>query len=304
MTAPLHHTASLDDGATDDVLRSLDPAGNVGPEVVGNSKAVDTLARILATDPAEPAGPAAPPVRTGWARVPRRRWVLAGAALVMASALVVAPALTHKETAFATWSAEATAATPSETAAGGEECRRQWGGPEGIGPGSDGKIVAAAKASLVESRGAWTFVLLLSGGDFEATCLYNRHPASDQGFSGGGGTIKYDTPVARALAPNAIEVHSEGTTGDDNSSYAETTGRVGAEVASVVVNTPHQGAVKATVHEGYFVAWWPGPGIPRMNMDPKAEALPEPESPTYTVILKDGSVRADLPVKQIWSTRK
>jgi hypothetical protein len=98
------------------------------------------------------------------------------------------PALTHEDKAFASWSAKATPATPSETAAGGKECRRQWGGPEGIGPGSDGKVVAAAKVSLVENRGA---------------------------------------------------------------------------------STP-----------------------------------PEPESPTYTVILKDGSVRADIPSKQTWSTRE
>ena len=82
---------------------------------------------------------------------------------------------------------------------------------------------------------------------------------------------------------------------DADSSYRDITGRVGSDVASVVLNTRQQGPVEATVHGGYFAAWWPGPPIVRLQG-------PGPE-PTITVILKDGTSRTDIPMAQLVPAR-
>jgi hypothetical protein len=79
-------------------------------------------------------------------------------------------------------------------------------------------------------------------------------------------------------------------------------GRVGSDVASVVINTVEQGPVTATIHDGYFAAWWPGPIV---TLPKKGEPAPtEPASPTYTLILKDGTIRAAIPERQLWSKRQ
>ncbi|MHB8275548.1 MAG: hypothetical protein ACYDC9_12440 [Dermatophilaceae bacterium] len=286
MTACLHNTEFLGRTAND-AVRSLDPAANVDPQLVASPRAQDTRARILATDSAEPA--LAPPIRTGLVRTPRRRWVLAGAAMVGVGALVVAPGMLGGQNAFASWSATAKSVPPAEAAVAGKDCRTQWGGPGGVGPGSDGKVVETADTVLVERRGAWTFVLLRGVGGFEANCL-NKDKGTGDGFTGTGSTGTYDVA---AVASNTVAIHTLGVGGDDQSSYGESTGRVGSDVASVVINTAQQGPVEATVHGGYFAAWWPGPGVVHGEK-------PGPD-PTYTLILKDGTTKADIPMVQLWA---
>ena len=320
MTSRLHNSDSLD-RATSEALRSLDPAADVDPQLAGSPRAQETLARILATDSA---GPVTPPVRTGLARLPRRRWVIACAALVAVGALVVAPGVIADKPAvvaprgiagniaFASWSATAKAMTPAETAAAGKKCTAQYSGPGGFGPGSDGKMVAQSHTVLVERRGVWTFVLLIGPGEngrggFQATCLMKDSAAAVAGGAntgGGGGSSarSYDGPAV-LLAPNTAEVTSSGGSGDSTGSTWSSIGRVGSDVASVVINTIEQGPVTATIHDGYFAAWWPGPGM--ASMPKKGEpAPPEPASPTYTLILKDGTIRAAIPERQLWSKRQ
>src|SRR5665647_3155289 len=285
MTSRLHNSDSLD-RATSEALRSLDPAADVDPQLAGSPRAQEILARILATDSA---GPVTPPVRTGLARRPRRRWVIACAALVAVGALVVAPGVIADKpavvaprgiagnTAFASWSATAKAMTPAETAAAGKKCTAQYSGPGGFGPGSDGKMVAQSHTVLVERRGVWTFVLLTGPGEkgrggFQATCLMKDYAAAasggaNTGGGGGGSARSYDGPAV-LLAPNTAEVTDSGyvtvpgvrsASGDAAGTTWSSIGRVGSDVASVVINTIEQGPVTATIHDGYFAAWWPGP---------------------------------------------
>jgi hypothetical protein len=310
MTARLHSPDFLD-LTTRDALRSLDPADNLDTRMVDGPRAQDTLTRILATDTAGPA--VAPPVRTGRARRPRRRWVVA-AALVGVGALVVAPGMLHSQTAYASWSATAKAITPAEAAAAGKKCQAQYAGPGGFGPGSDGKMVAQARTLLVESRGVWTFVLLTGPGEkgrggFQATCLMKDYAApgagSDTGGGGGGEAESYDGEAV-VLAPDMAEVTGGSSSGDQTGSTSSSIGRVGSEVASVVINTVQQGPVTATIHDGYFAAWWPGPALDSIFLPrgEKTEPAPtQPPEPTYTLILKDGTIRADIPQTQLWSKR-
>jgi hypothetical protein len=310
MTSRLHRTDSLD-RATSEALRSLDPAAGIGPQVAGSPRAQETLSRILAT---ESAGPVTPPARTGPARWPRRRWVVACVALVAAGALVVAPGMIAGNTAYASWTATAQAITPAETAAAGKKCTAQYSGPEGFGPGSDGKMVAQSRTFLVERRGVWTFVLLTGPGEkgrggFQATCLMKDSAAAVAGgpnTGGGGGSSarSYDEPAV-LLAPDTAEVTDSGGSGDSTGSTYSSLGRVGSDVASVVINTIEQGPVTATIHDGYFAAWWPGPPMAQLHIPKKGEPdPPEPAAPTYTLILKDGTIRAAIPQQRIWSTRK
>jgi hypothetical protein len=295
MITHLHHIDFLDP-ATSDALRSLDPA-NVDLQVAACPRAQETLARILATDPSEPI--TTPLIRTRLGRRARRRWVVAGAALVGVGAMVVAaPGLrqgdpaattvpqTHRmladNTELASWSPTTKAVTPAEAAKADKECRRQWAG---IGP----KVVEAAHTALFDHRGAWTFVLLEGSGGFEATCLSN---GSSKGFGGGGSAGRHDTA---AVASNTAVVHPGEVSFTADVSYWQQTGRVGSNVASVVINTIQQGPVTATIQGGYFAAWWPGPGQ-AMGKDSEKGMPPEP---TYTLILKDGTIKAAIPQAQL-----
>jgi hypothetical protein len=121
------------------------------------------------------------------------------------------------------------------------------------------------------------------------------------GGGGGSSARSYDGPAV-LLAPNTAEVTDSGYSSTSTGSTWSSIGRVGSDVASVVINTIEQGPVTATIHDGYFAAWWPGP---IMAFPKKGEpAPPEPASPTYTLILKDGTIRAAIPQRQLWSKRQ
>jgi hypothetical protein len=285
---PRLHSSDCMDRATSVALHGLDPA-DVDPHVVDGPRAQNTLARILATGSPGPTTP--PPVKTGLARRPRRRWMIAAAAVLAAGALVIAPGVVGGQPAYASWSATARAATPAQLVAGGNECRHQYGGPAGPYPGAAANVVSSTHALIVERRGSWTYVLLGGGVEpgFEATCLYMDKSSDNNGYTGGGSNGEYENA---AVPADTVVVHSLGATGDENSSYADSTGRVGSDVASVIINTIDRGPVKATIHEGYFVAWWPASGL-------SGGGVTQPQTPTYTLVLKDGTTKSGIPLAQL-----
>ena len=306
MTPRLHNTEFLD-RATNEALRRLDPAGIVDPQLADNPRAQDTLTRILATDPAGPTTP--PPAVTGWLRGPARRWLLAGIALVGVGALVIVPGLRHGDptsttvphtyptlagnTEFASWTPTSQAVTPAEAAKAGKDCTTKLVRLGVIGPAhpSPGLTVdQPGEAVVVDRRGPWTFVLTEGGqnGDFQAICLYDDN-GSGKEVSGQLGSF-----APGAVPSNTVVVGIPGVGGIDQDTYSWRTGRVGSDVASVVVNTVEKGPVKATVHDGYFAAWWPVP----MSV---VVATPDPRSPkpTYTLTLKDGTIKAAIPQAQL-----
>jgi len=127
---------------------------------------------------------------------------------------------------------------------------------------------------------------------------------ANTGGGGSGSAGSYDGPAV-VLAPNMAEVTGGGGGGDETGTTYSSIGRVGSDVASVVINTIQQGPVTATIHDGYFAAWWPGPALAPMHMPKKGEpAPPEPAAPTYTLILKDGTVRAAIPQERLRSKRQ
>jgi hypothetical protein len=256
MTPRLHNTEFLD-RATNEALRSLDPAGIVDPQLVDKPRAQEPLARILATDPAAPTAP--PPAATGWVRGPARRWLLAGIAVVGLGALVIIPGLRRGDptsttvppkypspidnTEFATWTPTSKAVTPAEAAKAGKDCTSKWVRTGALGlahPGPGVTVHQTADAVVVDRRGPWTFVLIEGGvdGGFEATCMYKDN-GSGKEFSGSIGIT-----AAGAVPSNTVVAGIRGNGGVDNT-YSWSTGRVGSDVASVVINTVEKGPVKA-----------------------------------------------------------
>jgi hypothetical protein len=272
------------DPLTTAALRSLDPAAQVDPEASLSVRAQESLTWIMASDPAPGAlgadGRATRPS-------PRRGWALAGATLVGAGALTVGPAMLGGQGAYATWSAIPSSAPAAVAAAAGQDCyaRHNHDGPPD--PQIDRDAAHDATAVLVERRGQWTYVLLDGPRGFEATCLL-RNNGDGKEVTGGGyvGTLGTEPP-----APDSMTTHGTRTQSDDQSSYREISGRVGSEVTAVVLNTLQQGRVRATVSGGHFAAWWPGPPV----QDPEG---PGPE-PTVTITLRDGTVRADIPMSEL-----
>ena len=305
MTPHLHNNDFLQP-ATRDALRSLDPA-NVDPQVAASPRAQATLARILASD--TPGPTTTLPDNTGWTRRPRRRWVVAGAALVAVGALIAAPAMLKGKAAvivprplggnteFASWSPTTKVITPAEAALAGKRCKAEQ--LHYINTATARKVVGSSQIRLVDHRGAWTMVYLGGGVQpgYEVICLneYDSHGA----IRDGGGTARSGGPGLSAVASNTIAPITGVGFGTQSGATWCVAGQVGSDVVSVVINTIEHGPVEATIQNGYFAAWWPGPatslGIGKG---------PTPVGPTYTLTLKDGTIRANIPQEQLQPQRK
>jgi len=296
---PRLHSKYLLDPATSDALRSLDPA-DVDPQVAVGHRAQEALARILASDVSEPT--TTMPVNTGRARRPRRRWVVAGAALVAVGVLIAAPSVLKGKTAvvvpralggntaFASWSATTKAITSAEAALAGKRCKADQ--LHYINTPAARKVVGSSQIRLVDRRGAWTMVYLAGGVQpgYEVICLneYDTHGA----VLNGGGTAGSGGPGLAPVAPNTVApITGVGFSTQSGATWC-VAGQVGSDVVSVVINTIEHGPVEATIQNGYFAAWWPGPGPLPLPQAVSAE-------PTYTLTLKGGTIRANIPQDQL-----
>jgi hypothetical protein len=126
---------------------------------------------------------------------------------------------------------------------------------------------------------------------FEATCMYNDN-GSGKPFTG-----SIAAPAAGTVPSNTVVPGIGGSGGVDQNTYSWSTGRVGSEVASVVINTVEKGPVEATVHDGYFAAWWPvPPGVLA------AKPGPHRPEPTYTLTLANGTTEAAIPAANLGHT--
>ena len=317
MTPRLHNNDFLHP-ATRDALHSLDPA-NVDPQVAVSPRAQATLARILATDTPEPTTTL--PINTGWTRRPHRRWVVAGVALLAVGVLIAAPAMLSGRTpvvapsvlkgkaavvvpralggntAFASWSPTTKVITPAEAALAGKRCKADQ--LHYINTASARKVVGSSHIRFVDHRGPWTMVYLGGGVQptYKVICLneYDSHGA----ILNGGGSAGSGGFVPAPVASNTVALSSGVAFGTRSGATWCVAGPAGSDVVSVVINTIEHGPVEATVRGGYFAAWWPGPatslGIGKG---------PTPVGPTYTLTLKDGTIRANIPQEQLQPQRK
>lgn len=285
--------------ATDDrveaALRTLDPAADLPP-----THRVDderSLAAILATDPHDPNTVALTPRRRSSIR--RRALGVSAGVAAATAAFVILPGTLDANQAYASWSEKPTSVSPSELTLAAEHCRDRLSLPQrGVETLEEAQARwAATPAVLADRRGEWTYVLLAKRRGFEGYCMTQGgsdfepfmtgrsivvDASSGEPFSG-----EEPAPAADEIAIMFLEDGSA-----EEGEYVATAGRLGENVASVIMLTEDGRRVLASVADGYFAAWWPMTDRPATDFaGPKAE---------YIVTLRDGTV---LPAQSLGQFR-
>jgi hypothetical protein len=212
-------------------------------------------------------------------------------------ATVAAPRPLGGNTEFASWSPLAKDLTPGEAALAGKRCKADQ--LHFINTAAAQRVVGSSHIRLVDRRGGWTMVLLGGGAQpgYDVICLneVDSHGAVRNG--GGSGTDRGTAPAP--VASDTVAPTSGVTFGDANGSTTCVAGPAGSDVVSVVINTVEHGPVEATVRGGCFAAWWPAPAWPKPEKG--KPSWPPLATPTYTftLTLKDGTVRANIPLAQL-----
>ncbi|MFC4555672.1 hypothetical protein [Georgenia faecalis] len=231
-------------------LAMLDPAGTRAEDAHG-ARAQEMLARIVTSDGAS-AGFAPGPLPT-YASPTRRRWPLMAGAAAAVVAVVLASVLGGRpESAFATWTAVPSPASPADARELGERCAAM--GPAGDAGAADIAVV------LAERRGDLTFTAVL---DAEAGELTACLGGTDYLGAGTAGDIDHDATFDR----DAVTVVTQtGTYSDppnpESPAYTALTGRVGPGVESIEIHTDDGRRVVASIDGSWWGAWWPGLGGP------------------------------------------
>ncbi len=143
----------------------------------------------------------------------------AGAAILLGS--TAAPA-------FAGWTASPTAPLPGQLAAAEQHCGTRAGTPV-----------------LTDARGPYTASIYTSG----ATCVQGNGITIS---SSGGGGGKSSIPAGK------IELGGAGESDSDGHALTMVDGPTGPSVTSVTIARSDGTSVKATVKNGWYLAWWPG----------------------------------------------
>ncbi|MFE4195760.1 hypothetical protein ACFRJ9_07840 [Paenarthrobacter sp. NPDC056912] len=236
------------DHILDASLRTLDAAD---PLELDAGRARADLRRILATD--APAArhtgraAAAPRPRTG-----RKVALLGGVAAAVTAGLIVLPALSGGDPAFATWTGVPSGMTGQERADAAAECRSS---KRDTGGGMHAGDLAAAEVAISERRGAWTTVVLSGTGGFSALCITDDsfHLFGRSMIGAIGSSANDSTPGPRELTAMAL---GTGTMGAGNISLAA--GEAGSDVAGISYKSGTHQDVVATVSKGRFAFWMPG----------------------------------------------
>lgn len=273
--------------SVDHEIRKLDPAGLI-PDDLGWSASADSLLAQLHQTPAVGAEVVPPTPR------PRRRstsraaagW-LAPIAAVSAGVLALST-LTGGTDAYASWTAYPTGTTVGPDSPGGEWCTTWWGMDHS-------QRGAQLRPVLTEVRGDHTLVVGRGEGGANALCLARTEEAEPEAS---GGTQVWTTPeISTSVGTISLTGYMTQSQGDRDPSaediepaFSAITGEVGAHVTSVVVNTPQQGAVQASVVDGTFAAWWPW-----------EITWGEPAYPalTFDLELADGTQIDSVPLEQV-----
>lgn len=249
----------------DGALRLLDRADHSVDSTTPRARA--DLDAILASEPARVTPPRLAPRAALAARAPklsrpvRRVALLGGVAAAAAAVMVVTPALTGGDQAFATWKATPQGMTAQEREQAGDACREVQAG----GPGS--AFVDRLDRSdtvVAERRGAWTTVMLSDVDGFGALCITDESAHRfDKAWIGSVGIPSdYVAPGPRDLFATDLGM---GTMSSGDISMAA--GDAGPEVASVVYDSQSHGRVVATVAEGHFALWFPGDELLNASSD-------------------------------------
>jgi hypothetical protein len=251
-------TRRTDTVRLDEALAQLDPAG---PRTAAPDRGtpVELLARIVATD--HTATPVVPADRSPAGRRRAPRLALAGGVTAAVAGLVLTvPLVTGGEEAFAGWSPVPVELTGAERDAAVTACTALQA--------EDGELAAdpgaAADPLVVEARGGWTYVLYrvgtAGGGSLEGSCLMPDEVLDDPEPGTGGFFGSLGPAADSGAAPrrgDAVVEDASGLGEVDDGVFGYASGRVGADVARVVVTLADGREVEASVEAGRWAAWWP-----------------------------------------------
>lgn len=241
------------------VLAAADPAAGV----VAQRDPEALLSDILQADSVSTA-------EVARARRPGGRIALVAAAAV---AVMAIPVFSGSDNAYAGWTAYPAALSTGQTSAVAQQCQR-W---------AEISITQApTQVVLSERRGDIGLALLTGPNGLIVTC---QQGLGGSGEPSGGSSKMYLTQI-----PDPNQILSDGGSGfaedDGEPIFRVVTGRVGADVTGVIVHTSEQGDVIATVENGYFTAWWPGPPEPEGRASGGL-----PMDFTFTAQLRDGTTK-------------
>lgn len=251
-------------------LRSLDAADDI-LTCEQRQRAATALEGILA-------GPAAATVAAP--RRSSRRLILVGAAAALAGLVAATMELPGGGSAYASWTPEPVPLTAAELSLLTPVCHKELG--------RSGTLdVERAQLVLSERRGEVVALLYRTDDpDMAGDCLMRHVPGTDDadnlswGVFGSSGPVR--VPPARGIIPGGGSTSREVTITD---------GAVGADVVAVTIQAPGDRTVQATVRNGRYVAWWPGP-----DYDVAQEGTAGARSiVTYDLTLADGSTIHDAP---------
>jgi hypothetical protein len=278
-------------------LRALDAAEAPILDAAELRRADETMSRILASDPSLiPTGPPEPaPTRRvpPLQRSPRRRPALlvALAAATVVGGWIGFSTLGGEGVAYASWTAVPAATTKRDTELAQTACRQaespswlsrvlSWGDSPS-GPSFDWR---QATVALAERRGDFVgLIIRTENPDTSVHCLVHLAPGSGHpdvvslGVVGSSGPSP--TPPARSFTQGGIS-------SSDASSMVD--GKIGADVVGVTIHTGRL-TVVATVKDGWFGAWWPGPALKPVPPHP-GETLRLGEAFTVDLTLTDGTI--------------
>lgn len=262
----------------DIALRTLDPAGPARPDLSPRARA--DLERIVATD----AGAAASnePLAAQRRRPRQVARLLPVAAAAVGAAVLSLSLLGSPPSAYASWTAIPTGDALTTESPGARSCVQRW---------HQDAASANLEPVLAEERGDFTLVVGDGPGGLESVCLAR-----------GDLTGSISTVVDRdagAPGPGAISVtiydtssYSDASSGPDTveDAHSIVTGRIGEDVIGIVVNTPQQGPVLASIDQGWFAAWWP--------WDKDWTASPYPDL-SFDLELADGTRVDGVPLSEV-----
>lgn len=233
----------------DAALRRFDPADETVTDALTDAqqeRSAATLARILATDPADvseaPSAPAPKPTRRGL----RRALVAVPIGAAAVAALVVLPGLGGDRPAYAGWTATPVVLTGSELRDAVDDClahQRQ----DLDAPSLDGAVPL-----LAERRGGWTYVLARVD-TTEASCLMPADRDRDDAWMG---SLNPDADLVEAAPRQALET-TVMTSSTDEGLFNSVEGLVGDRVASITITSATGQVIEASIAHGHYAAWWP-----------------------------------------------
>ncbi|MEV4343615.1 hypothetical protein AB0J83_03940 [Actinoplanes sp. NPDC049596] len=185
-------------------------------------------------------------------RVPARRGrmltvgAVAAAAGVVAAVVVPAVLPGAGEKAIASWTAMPSARTGEQVMPQAATCGAgDTGGPPGK--------VSPSDVILAEQRGDMTLLILRKNNGALVECLsVDKDRFASMGLTDG------VTPPP-AAAPDSVTLETRSSAGDGDNLWSNIVGLAGPEVTAVEIRLDRGKTFQASVRNGWWGAWWPGP---------------------------------------------